>query len=50
MALSKQQIQSVENTIRNSLRNRFKTYNPEPAVMPLFIYTFDKYKFWNDNF
>lgn len=34
MALSKQQIQSVEDTIRNSLRNRFKTYNPEPAVMP----------------
>ncbi len=34
MALTKQQIQSVEDTIRNSLRNRFKTYNPEPAVMP----------------
>ncbi|MFW0885036.1 TdeIII family type II restriction endonuclease [Candidatus Acidulodesulfobacterium sp. H_13] len=34
MALSKQQIQSVEDTIRNSLRNKFKTYNPEPAVMP----------------
>jgi type II restriction enzyme len=34
MALSKKQIQSVEDTIRNSLRNRFKTYNPEPAVMP----------------
>ena len=34
MALSKQQIQSVEDTIRNSLRNRFNTYNPEPAVMP----------------
>jgi len=34
MSLSKEQIQSVENTIRNSLRNKFKTYNPEPAVMP----------------
>ena len=34
MALSKEQIQSVENTIRSSLQNRFKTYNPEPAVMP----------------
>lgn len=34
MALSRKQIQSVEDTIRNSLRNRFKTYNPEPAVMP----------------
>ncbi len=34
MALTKEQIQLVEDTIRNSLRNRFKTYNPEPAVMP----------------
>ena len=34
MALSKNQIESVEDTIRNSLRNRFRTYNPEPAVMP----------------
>jgi len=34
MALTKEQIQSVEDTIRNSLRNRFQTYNPEPAVMP----------------
>lgn len=34
MALTKEQIQSVEDTIKNSLRNRFKTYNPEPAVMP----------------
>ncbi len=34
MALSKKQIQLVEHTIKNSLRNRFKTYNPEPAVMP----------------
>ncbi len=34
MPLSKEQIKSVEDTIRSSLRNRFKTYNPEPAVMP----------------
>jgi len=34
MSLSQKQIQSVENTIKNSLRNRFKTYNPEPAVIP----------------
>ncbi len=34
MSLSQKHIQSVENTIKNSLRNRFKTYNPEPAVIP----------------
>jgi len=34
MALSKQQIELVEQTIRTSLRNRFETYNPELAVMP----------------
>lgn len=34
MALSKKQKLSVEDTIRNSLRNRFETYNPEPALMP----------------
>ncbi len=34
MALTKEQIQSVEETIKNSLRNRFDTYNPEPAIMP----------------
>ncbi|MBT3207466.1 MAG: TdeIII family type II restriction endonuclease [Bacteroidetes bacterium] len=34
MPLSIEQIKSVEDTIRNSLRNRFNTYNPEPAVMP----------------
>ena len=34
MSLSKKQIKSVEDTIRNSLRNKFKAYNPEPAVMP----------------
>ncbi len=34
MALTEEQIKSVEETIRHSLRNRFNTYNPEPAVMP----------------
>ena len=34
MALTKEQIQSVEDTISHSLRNRFQSYNPEPAVMP----------------
>lgn len=34
MALSVQQIQNVENVLKNSLRNRFLKYNPEPASMP----------------
>ncbi len=34
MALTKEQIKSVEDTIRQSLKRRFETYNPEPAVMP----------------
>jgi type II restriction enzyme len=34
MALTNEQIELVEQTIRTSLRNRFETYNPEPAVMP----------------
>jgi len=34
MSLSKIQIQEVENVLRNSLRNKFKKYNPEPASMP----------------
>jgi len=34
MALTNKQIELVEQTIRTSLRNRFETYNPEPAVMP----------------
>ncbi len=34
MSLTKEQIQSVEHTIRQSLRKRFESYNPEPAVMP----------------
>lgn len=34
MALTKTQIKQTENVIRESLRKRFKTYNPEPACMP----------------
>lgn len=34
MALTKQQRQLVEDTIQQSLKKRFKTYNPEPAAMP----------------
>ena len=34
MPLTKQQIQLVEETIRTSLKDKFETYNPEPAVMP----------------
>jgi len=34
MALTEQQIQQVEAVLRNSLRNKFQNYNPEPASMP----------------
>ncbi len=34
MALNKEQKESIEETIKQSLRKRFETYNPEPAVMP----------------
>lgn len=34
MALSIEQIQNVETVLRNSLRNKFQSYNPEPASMP----------------
>lgn len=34
MALTQQQIQQVEAVLKNSLRNKFQSYNPEPAVMP----------------
>lgn len=34
MALTLDQIHSVENVLKNSLRNRFQRYNPEPASMP----------------
>ncbi len=34
MGLSKEQLKTVETTIKNSLRNKFKAYNPEPAIMP----------------
>src|SRR5574344_849512 len=32
--LTLQQITNVENTLRNSLRNKFANYHPEPSVMP----------------
>ena len=34
MALTKQQIGQVEFVLKNSLRNKFQNYNPEPASMP----------------
>ena len=34
MALTKEQIVSIEKTIKDSLLKRFESYNPEPAVMP----------------
>ena len=34
MPLTINQIHSIEETLRVSLRNKFEKYNPEPAVMP----------------
>ena len=34
MGLSKKQIEEVENVLKTALRNKFKSYNPEPAAMP----------------
>lgn len=34
MPLTQQQIQQVEAVLRNSLRHKFQSYNPEPATMP----------------
>ncbi|MBI4222894.1 MAG: TdeIII family type II restriction endonuclease [Planctomycetes bacterium] len=34
MTLSKVEVQEIEATIRNSLRDRFENYAPEPAYMP----------------
>lgn len=34
MALNNEQIQDIENTLKQSLRNKFNNYNPEPSVMP----------------
>lgn len=34
MALTKEQIKKIENTIRESLRNKFLTYRPETTNMP----------------
>lgn len=34
MALSKEQINNVEEVLKTSLRNKFQNYKPEPASMP----------------
>ncbi len=34
MVLTEKQINSVQFTIKDSLRRKFNTYNPEPAIMP----------------
>ena len=34
MALTTEQIQTIENVLRNSLRHKFQNYKPEPASMP----------------
>lgn len=34
MPLTKEQIKRIENTIKDSLRKKFKTYNPETSNMP----------------
>lgn len=34
MALSKKQIENVENVLKSTLRYKFENYNPEPASMP----------------
>lgn len=34
MALNKQHIEQVEKVLQSSLRNKFQSYNPEPASMP----------------
>jgi len=34
MTLSVEQIHNIETVLKNSLRNKFQNYNPEPASMP----------------
>jgi len=34
MPLTKEQIKQIENTIKDSLRKKFQTYNPETSNMP----------------
>lgn len=34
MILSLEQIEKIENVLKNSLRHKFQNYNPEPASMP----------------
>ena len=34
MSLSQQQINDVEDVLKNALRHKFQNYKPEPATMP----------------
>jgi type II restriction enzyme len=34
MTLTKEQIEKIENTIKESLKNKFLSYNPETSNMP----------------
>ena len=34
MALTTKQKNDIESVLKNSLRHKFKNYNPEPASMP----------------
>ncbi|EQD75438.1 type II restriction endonuclease TdeIII, partial [mine drainage metagenome] len=34
MGLTREQTENIEDVLRNSLRNKFQNYKPEPASMP----------------
>ena len=34
MALLKQQLNNIEQVLKDALRKKFQNYNPEPALMP----------------
>jgi type II restriction enzyme len=42
MNLTNQQISTVENVLRNALRNKFLKYKPEPAAMPFHTHLLGK--------
>src|SRR3989344_8647248 len=44
MALSKEQIKTVEGVLKSSLRNKFRKYKPEPASMPFHTRLLGKYR------
>ena len=44
MSLSQQQTKSIKKIIRNSLSNRFKNYNPEPAKIKNKLRAFKKWQ------